>query len=784
MNVDRSARASDPGQGMSLSRRVTGAISASFAVFAVSKVFQIGFLAALARLLSPADFGVAAGATAFLSFTSLLSQMGVGTVIVQTPDLRERTIRVANAIVLATATLSLVLMWLSAPLVATWFQNPAMTQVVWAISLAGLAFGLTAVPQGLMIRDLRARDLALIDLASTIAGTALVAIPLALLGKGYWSLVMGLVVQAWVKAVLVRIAVRRDFPPLFDRREILALWSRGGGFALIVLLTRVAAQCDRIIVGRYLPISALGLYSRANSLMAFPETIYGQVVERVAFPAFAQVQSEQDRLRTAYSHGLSLMAILGMPLTVGLVAIASELVRVVLGPGWQGVIWPFRILSLAMYFRLSVRVGGTVLRGSGQPYLMAATQLVFAILTVAGCLLGWPYGLNGVCAAVVAATTLNYALVTVLACRRTGLDFNSYIRVQLNGLACGLLAVAVVLPALLAARHQGLNAFAVVAFVGGACGVAALAAVLLAPRLFLGRAGNLVLSNGIGILRAATHAIRRRPGLFRVLSGLYHAGLNSLQRLLYAVRPILPLRLRIFAITGRARPTGNIMISPDLAFLYVPVAKAGNSTARRRLLALAGVETPRADAMGTIHRIQAPYLSLADFTGAGLRRVLREPGPFRFTIVRNPYARLASAYRDKILDLNGNQALAPFRHELDLASTRTPTFEQFVRQVAARGDEGCGRHWMSQHRLTLSDLIDYDFIGRVESFDRDFATILERIGRSRDDIDGVEDINRSQVPDDDGAVVYTAEIAALVFERYRRDFERFGYDRDSWRDLG
>lgn len=495
MDVDSPTQGEPAERRPGLGHRVTSALTASFAVFAVARLLQVAFLATLARLLSPADFGVAAAATAFLSIVTLVAQMGVGTAIVQSPVLTDRTINVANSIILAMAVLFFGLMEIGAPLVAAWFRNDLMTHVVRVVALAGLGFAVTAIPQGLLMRDLRARDLALIDLAGAVAGTALVAIPLAILGWGYWALIIGLIVQSFTRAVLVRFAARRSFPFTVDGGEIRRLWARGAGFSLVVLFTRIASLSDRFIVGRYLPIAALGLYSRANSLMGFPESLYGQVVERVAFPAFAQVQNERERLRTAYMHGLSLMAVLGIPLTIALVAVASELVRFVLGGGWQGVIWPFRILSLAMYFRLSVRVGGTVLRSGGQPYLLAAAQLVFAVLTVVGCLFGARFGLIGICAAVVAATTLNYVVVTFLACRRTGLGFLDYARAQLNGLACGALAVVVVIPALLAARRLDFNAFETVTSVGAACGLAALGAILLAPGLFLGPAGSLVLSN-------------------------------------------------------------------------------------------------------------------------------------------------------------------------------------------------------------------------------------------------------------------------------------------------
>ena len=203
MDVDSPPRGEPAGGRAGLSHRVTSAITASFAVFVVARLLQVGFLAALARLLSPADFGVAAAAAAFLSIVTLVAQMGVGTAIVQSPVLTDRTINVANTIILAMAVLVFGLMEIGAPLVATWFRNDLMTPVVRVVALAGLGFAVAAVPQGLLTRDLRARDLALIDLAAAAAGTGLVAIPLAIIGWGYWALITGLIVQAFTRAVLV-----------------------------------------------------------------------------------------------------------------------------------------------------------------------------------------------------------------------------------------------------------------------------------------------------------------------------------------------------------------------------------------------------------------------------------------------------------------------------------------------------------------------------------------------------------------------------------------------------
>jgi hypothetical protein len=263
----------------------------------------------------------------------------------------------------------------------------------------------------------------------------------------------------------------------------------------------------------------------------------------------------------------------------------------------------------------------------------------------------------------------------------------------------------------------------------------------------------------------------------------YLAGRPAVQKTLYRLRPVLPPRLQIFAARGRAQAF-MALVAPDRSFLYVTVQKAGSSTMRRRLWKLYDVEIPEEGATAAISAQTGPYLGLHDILDEELRDLLRGPSTYRFTFVRNPYSRLISAYRDKILNLNGNPK---YRHSLRLAPEREPSFAEFVRAVAATPDEGCDWHWMSQHRAAMCDIIDYDFIGRLERLDDDFHWVLGNIGRTPDVACDVGNLNRYRPTEEDGlggcSCLYDEAMADLVWRRYRRDFELFGYERESWKTL-
>src|SRR3546814_9715561 len=94
-------------------------------------------------------------------------------------------------------------------------------------------------------------------------------------------------------------------------------------------------------------------------------------------------------------------------------------------------------------------------------------------------------------------------------------------------------------------------------------------------------------------------------------------------------------------------------------------------------------------------------------------------------------------------------------------------------------------HCRPQSALLLDGAVEDSHIGRVESFRADMAPVVARLGLSPHIVSGLESepINRTGQAPHDGhyAPRFDADLAALVFERYRQDFERFGYPADSWR---
>jgi O-antigen/teichoic acid export membrane protein len=472
-----------------LHRKVTFAFGGTFAIVMADRAVQIFITAILARALTPADFGVVTAAMVFVSFLTLISQMGIGAALVQSPQLTQRALSAGLVSVVGAAVLAILTAQAAAPFIGGWFRNPDVTNVVRVLSLNCLIQALTVIPNVTLMRGLRARSISLIELMASALGSGAVAIPMALAGWGYWALVAGAMVQTATRTGLFWALAKPRTNLDFGLSDVTGLWRKGSGFFLSNVLNKAASESDRWVVGRHLTTTGLGLYSKASGLMTFPARLYGAVLDRVAFPAFAKVQNEAERMGRAYSDALSLTAVVGLPLSVLLAFTAPQAILLVLGPQWIGAIDPFKILSLAIYFRLADKVNAALLKGAGRPSLVSAAHALYGVVVFFGGLWAVRYGLEAVAWMVAVAALLTNMLLTFLAMRIARLSLWRLLPAHAPGVASAILAACTLAPAVWVAERFALAPFTSLAVAGLSLGMVGLAVIALAPRIFLGEPG-------------------------------------------------------------------------------------------------------------------------------------------------------------------------------------------------------------------------------------------------------------------------------------------------------
>lgn len=452
-------------------------------------ILQILVLAILARLLTPADFGVVSAGLVVIGFSAIFSQLGFGPALVQRPNLEQRHIEAAFTASVLFGLFVGLLIWLGAPLAADFFRiervAPVLRVLAWTFPLKGLG----TVSESLLQRDLRFRWLANREVASYGLGYGLVGVVLAWSGAGVWALVAANMAQATLNTGLLIVARPPSVRLRVNREAFRDLAIFGGGFTAAKIGNYVALQGDNLVVGRWLGPAALGAYGRAYQLMAMPAALFADVLDTALFPAMAKVQDDEQRLTTAYRRGVALVALVMLPASALLFVLAPELVYLFLGPRWASAVAPFKILALGMLFRSSYKMSDSICRATGAVYRRAWRQGVYGLLVIGGAWVGQHWGLSGVAWGVLGALVINFFLMAQLSLTVSGMNWGNFFIAHAAAMRLALASGGSAWIVVTILRHQEIA----MSVRGPAAALAGLVCMLLAlwwmPGLFLGSDG-------------------------------------------------------------------------------------------------------------------------------------------------------------------------------------------------------------------------------------------------------------------------------------------------------
>jgi PST family polysaccharide transporter len=307
------------------------------------------------------------------------------------------TILVGLALTLLVAAIS--------PLVAAFYGDPLLRPITAAIGLTFILSAPASVPNALLQKALRFKQIASVQVAATLLSSA-AAIALALRGAGVWSLVVQSLLGAAASSLLVFVV--SDWRPRWalDFRSLKDLLRYGAGLTGFNVLNYWSRSADNLLVGKFLGATALGIYSRAYSLMVLPLMQVIGVLQPALFPALAEIQHDTERVRRAYLRANRLITFVTFPAMFGLLAVADPFVNGLLGSAWAGVIPLIQILAMAGLLNTVANPTGWLFQSQGRTDWMFRWSLFASSARVLGFCIGvwigtveavaWSYTIGGI----------------------------------------------------------------------------------------------------------------------------------------------------------------------------------------------------------------------------------------------------------------------------------------------------------------------------------------------------------------------------------------------------
>ena len=274
----------------------TAARGASFtlAAQAIRMVLQLLSVAILARLLSPHDYGLLAIALVIVGFGEIFRDFGLTSATVQAPELssaQRDNLFWINALIGISLAL---LMYAAAGPVASFTSEPDMVSMTRWLALMFIFNGLATQHRAMLMRELKLRSLAIIDVSAAASALA-AAILAAGLGAGYGALIIQQLVAGGFTLVGV-VAAGRWVPGRYSRSaSIRSMITLGWNLVASNLVTYAAKQVDTVLISLRFGTAPLGIYNRGFQIVMTPLGQARSPLQSVALPVLARIQ--QDRAR-------------------------------------------------------------------------------------------------------------------------------------------------------------------------------------------------------------------------------------------------------------------------------------------------------------------------------------------------------------------------------------------------------------------------------------------------------------------------------------------------------
>lgn len=338
----------------------------------------------LARLLAPNDFGLLGIAMLSIATLETFSQTGFQAALIQKKGDITSYLDTAWTVSAIRGIVLFLVLFLSAPIIAQFFNSSQATAVIMVIAISPLLSGFRNIGIMFFQKELEFNKQFIYELSGTLVNLT-VAITLAFILRNVWALVWGGVAAHFIRLFMSHILHPYRPRLRFNKSEFKELFAFGKWVLSSSILFFLLTQGDDIFVGKILGVTALGLYQMAYLVSNLPATEITHVISQVTFPAYSKLQDDLSKLREAYIKVLQLTAFISIPLAGGIFILAPDFTQIFLGEKWMLMISAMQMLCIFGLTRSINATFGPFFQGIGKPDILTKAsfgQLLIMILLI------------------------------------------------------------------------------------------------------------------------------------------------------------------------------------------------------------------------------------------------------------------------------------------------------------------------------------------------------------------------------------------------------------------
>lgn len=349
--------------------------------------FQLIIGAVLARLLKPEEFGTVAVVLVFSNFFSLLTDLGIGSAIIQLKNLRNTQISALFLITIIYSTFLAICFFLSGNLIAKFYNNIKYQEITQLLAVSLFFYSISNIPEAILKKENNFRLIGKIELSIQFF-SGLIAVFLAFNGYSYYAIIYR---QIIISTLIFIFKYHYSRIILFNKYDFYVI-SEIFNYSFFQFLSNsvfyLSRNFDNLIIGKFLGESSLGYYDKAYTLIMMPIGNISRIINNVLHPSLSIHQENKELIFQTFNRISKFLLIFGLPLSIFLFFTAKELIIVIYGPQWERSIDAFKYLSLSISLQLVIVSSGSIFLVLGKTFYLFINGVFSSILIIISVIVG------------------------------------------------------------------------------------------------------------------------------------------------------------------------------------------------------------------------------------------------------------------------------------------------------------------------------------------------------------------------------------------------------------
>ncbi|OMQ23066.1 lipopolysaccharide biosynthesis protein [Serratia oryzae] len=361
-----------------------------------TQTFQLSITLILARILGPSAFGLVGMLAVFIAIANVLIDSGFSSALIRKKDHCDDDLVTAFYYNILMSGVCYLIIFFIAPYVAVFYHQPELEYILRLLGIIILINSFMFIPKLKLTLAMDFKTQAKISIISVSIGGVL-AIIMAVLGYGVWSLVCQMILSAVCSVILFNL-----FFPWIPNGKITKIsfnYLFGFGSKLLIssLLDVVYNNLYLIIIGKKFSPAIVGQFTQANQLASVPAMTLTGIIQRVTYPMFSHIQDKTDKLEDLFFLTLKMAAVFIFPLVIGIAIIARPMLTLVLGVQWQDAANLLSILCIGYMLYPIHAINLNLLQVKGRSDLFLKLEVIKKIIGITILFITIPFGLLAMC---------------------------------------------------------------------------------------------------------------------------------------------------------------------------------------------------------------------------------------------------------------------------------------------------------------------------------------------------------------------------------------------------